>query len=289
MREAWQGLAAQIGSGIPEGLPTVVVEAAHRFYGETKAYAREELAQYQAAAETREQHLKEALAQAQEDAAAAAAHLDHLQERVDAGVRDIAQLTEERDRLDKARAQAESQVRQRDTALDKSRADRAATLRRLRRAYRQTLAARDSEIARLKTAWATEIRRVDEQQLWWARQVDDTRQAAKAAAEKAQARETALSQQLESVQTRAVEQQKALSTLHGENRLIASDNQTQKQKIADLEAETGHQQVELASVRNERSIVEKKTNALRQKLVGMTARAEDLRKINKKLAAKNKK
>ena len=43
MKKAWQGLADQMGSGLPEGLPRVVVDAAHRFYEEARGYANAEL------------------------------------------------------------------------------------------------------------------------------------------------------------------------------------------------------------------------------------------------------
>ena len=176
MKAAWQGLADQMGSGLPEGLPRVVVDAAHRFYEEARGYANAELERQKADMQERENALKSELEQARARISMLDEQVGHRQQRSEAAEAEGQRLGEALDDSQQAYSAAEQRARKLDEQLSDERARAAEQRKQLVAEHERQLAASEKERARCQAGWDREIERSDSQQKAWAKQVDDARQ-----------------------------------------------------------------------------------------------------------------
>ena len=264
MKSAWQGLADQMGSGLPEGLPRVVVDAAHRFYEEARGYANEELERQKADMQEREKALKLELEQTRERISVLDDQVGHLQERAETAEAEGQRLGEALDDSQQAHNAAEQRAQSLDEQLSDERARAAEQRKQLIAEHERQLAASEKERARCQTGWDREIERSDSQQKAWAKQVDDARQELRTAQSKHDAAEKqlreALSRSDEALQKandRANRQTADIERLTDEcatarvqrdeaHRKASEEAQEHKSQVRSLEAE-------LANARSEQS------------------------------------
>ena len=192
MKTAWQGLADQMGSGLPEGLPRVVVDAAHRFYDEARGYANEELERQKTQMQEREAALQSELEQARTRIGVLDGQVGHLQERSETAEAEGQRLGEALNDSQQAHSAAEQHAQKLDEQLSDERTHAAEQRKQLVAEHERQLAASEKERARCQAGWDREIERSDSQQKAWAKQVDDARQELRTAQSKHDAAEKQL-------------------------------------------------------------------------------------------------
>ncbi|MES1942409.1 cointegrate resolution protein T [Salinisphaera sp. T5B8] len=206
MKKAWQGLADQMGSGLPEGLPRVVVDAAHRFYEEARGYANEELERAKAQMQARETALKGELEESRTRIGVLEGQIEHLQQRAESAEAECKRLDAALHDSQKDQQAATARADKLDETLSDERTRNAEQRAQLIAEHERHLETAEKERARCEAGWQREIERSDSQQKAWARQIDDARQELREAQAKHDAEQKRIREEL--TETRETLQQR---------------------------------------------------------------------------------
>ncbi|MDA3922636.1 MAG: DNA-binding protein [Salinisphaera sp.] len=279
MHSAWKLIADQLGTGVPEGLPPLVADAARRIYDEVRDVAREDLEAHKAEVAEREALLNALLITATEVLETAQSQIGYLHDRIEVAKSENQSLVEQRDECAAERSQAESRNKDLDNELRTARAEMAAVLRRLRHDQRHAIAARDAEVAQHKTAVVVEQRRAEEQQQWWAQRVDEARQATLSAEKTAEEKEAALVAKLDATSSQLVDMRDAWNEQRRENTGLVAANQALQAHETQLTAELGHMRQQADTLRSERddlrATANQENNQARQELARAASQASE--------------
>lgn len=181
MKAALKGVAEQMGTGLPQGLPRSVVDAAHRFYNEARDSARQDLKKQRAIMAEREKMLTVQLADANQKAASLEQYVGELQQHVQTAEDQSAALSEQLTEKDASLNDSQSRIKALSDELADTRDHASRQLRQLRAEGRRQAENLVRERDQMEAARDREIERSDEQQRAWAAQIDQARQETRAA------------------------------------------------------------------------------------------------------------
>lgn len=286
MKRAWQDLADQMGTGLPEGLPQTVVDAAHRFYAEAHAFARAELDRQRETMEQREAALNRHAEKLRQRAATLEDQLGHVQQRAEQAETALQRTTQERDRGQQALEDTADKLAANEAETEALRLRTAQQLRRLRSDHRYRLADLAHERDHFKAAWQQEIDRGESQQRMWAQQIDRARQTAQAAEQQAKAREKALRDELTRAQETTRQHAQALHDKDVQLHELSISAETLKAKLTEAERQVSEGERFAASASEDRDAaladnakLRQENTALRDQTSRLTAIADERKNL----------
>lgn len=279
MKAAWQGLAEQMGTGLPDGLPRTVVDAAHRFYREAHDYARAELDRQREAMREREQTLESQVEESRQRIATLEHQLGHLQQRAEQAESEVRQVTEAHDASLAALQDVRDRLAAQTADADATRRRTAQQLRQLRSEHRQRLAERRRERNHFEAAWNREIERGDSQQRAWAQQIDQARQEVKSIREQGQAREGVLRGELTKAQETSEQQAQTILVKDEHLRVLMADMEAAAVRQVQAEQKVCEHERTVESLTAALDQARLDNDSLREQLARVAAIAEERQRV----------
>ncbi|GAB3682077.1 DNA-binding protein [Salinisphaera aquimarina] len=283
MKVALKGLAEQMGTGLPEGLPRSVVDAAHRFYSEARDSAREELEKQRALMAEREKSLTDAVAEKSRKADALEQQVGQLQQRAQAAESEAASLAKDLEVSQEALNDSQDRNAHLTSELSDTRSQAARHVRQLRATHRKQTENLVRERQQISDARDREIERADDQQKLWAKQVDEARQEVLSAKAEHAEQIRALRDERDQAIREREENAQSLRDRDRAIEAINADLDKSQSHAADLEASIEQAQTKAASLSESLLNAQSEQNTLREKLAHATAIADERERLLNRL------
>lgn len=279
MKVALKGLAEQMGTGLPEGLPRSVVDAAHRFYSEARDSAREELEKQRALMAEREKSLTDAVAEKSQKADALEQQVGQLQGRAQAAESEAASLAKHLKVNQAALNDSQDRNAHLTSELSDTRSQAARHVRQLRATHRKQTENMARERQEISDARDREIERADDQQKLWAKQVDEARQAALSAKAEHEGQIRALQDERDQAIRQRDENAGSLRDRDRAIEVLNADLDKSQAHAAELEVSMEQAKTKAASLSESLVSAQSEQNTLREKLARATAIAEERERL----------
>jgi len=279
MKVALKGLAEQMGTGLPEGLPRSVVDAAHRFYSEARDSAREELEKQRGLMAEREKALTHEVAEKSQKANALEQQVGQLQGRAQAAETQVASLVKDLENSQGALNDSQDRNARLTSELSETRSQTARHIRQLRATHRKQTENLAREHQEMSEARDREIERADDQQKLWAKQVDETRQAALAAKVEHEEQMRVLQDERKQMTRQRDENAQSLRDRDRAIEHINAELDKSRAQASSLQASLQQSKTKAETLSGNLADAQSEQNALRENLASATAIAEERERL----------